>query len=82
MVAVHVLAGAVEGISCENDIGLGVVLMLTLGTLTMLYTVVPCWRVIAHVTVPLPVVDVIAKLNFTVAPGANEVAATPALFNV
>ena len=52
MVAVHVPAGELVGISCENDTAVGVVLIAD-GTLTMLYTVVPCCRVIAHTTLPL-----------------------------
>lgn len=42
----------------------------------------PCCRVIRHTTEPLPVVVSRTKLNCTEDPGANDVAATPALFNV
>ena len=53
MVAVHVPAGALAGISCEY-VGVMAVVLTLEGTLTMLYTVVPCWKVIAHTTEPLP----------------------------
>jgi len=81
MVAVHVPAATPVGISCVNVSVVGVVLMLAV-VVAMLYTAVPCCRVIRHTTEPLPVVVSSTKLNFTEDPRGNDVAGDPALFSV
>lgn len=81
MVAVHVPAATPVGISCVYVSVVGVVLMLAV-VVAMLYTAVPCCRVILHTTEPLPVVVSSTKLNFTEDPRGNDVAGAPALFSV
>jgi len=81
MVAVHVPAATPVGISCVYVSVVGVVLMLAV-VVAMLYTAVPCCRVIRHTTEPLPVVVSSTKLNFTEDPRGNDVAGAPALFSV
>jgi hypothetical protein len=74
-------ADTLEGISCENDSVVGVVLMLAV-VVAMLNTAVPCCRVIRQTTLPLPLVESRTKLIFAVDPRANDVVGCPALFCV